>query len=117
MPLVAWLDDVFHTIGNRWGEFVHLDVDKAERNRFDVAKILISISCLSVIPPSCSIELNGSLFNLKLSKAEFEDERCWIDNEKSDSHLGCISSSSCSSPRLPSIGKELSGDLKNLENE
>ncbi|KAL4383150.1 hypothetical protein GQ457_15G021490 [Hibiscus cannabinus] len=117
LPLVAWSDDVFRSIGNRWGEFVRLDVDTAERNRFDIAKILISVNCLSAIPPICSVELNGKLFHLKLSKAEFEDERCWIGNQKSDRHFDYCSPSPCSSPRIPSMGKELSDDIKILENE
>ncbi|KAK8593731.1 hypothetical protein V6N13_042702 [Hibiscus sabdariffa] len=76
-----------------------------------------SANCLSAIPPFCSIGLNGKFFNLEISKAKFEDERCWIDNEKSDWHLYCNSTSPCSSSRIQCVGKELSGDLKNLENE
>ncbi|KAK8656042.1 hypothetical protein V6N13_108601 [Hibiscus sabdariffa] len=65
-----------------WGKSIRLDTDTIEKNRLDIAKILIGIKCSYAIPPLIPVKLNGSINYLKLSIVEFDDEHCWIDNDK-----------------------------------
>ncbi|KAL4367675.1 hypothetical protein GQ457_05G016460 [Hibiscus cannabinus] len=64
------------------------DTNTAEKNRLDVARILMGVGSLSSIPPFVSIDVNGEVYNLKVYTHEYEDERCWIDGEMVNSHVG-----------------------------
>ncbi|KAK8670921.1 hypothetical protein V6N13_037533 [Hibiscus sabdariffa] len=100
LPLVAWTESVLCDIRSRWGELIRLDPDTANKKRFDVARLLIGVKCLSAIPPFFSIVLNGNTFILKVSTTSFEDERCWIDNGELNGSMGCAPASfSGGSPR------------------
>ncbi|KAL4342161.1 hypothetical protein GQ457_08G032390 [Hibiscus cannabinus] len=82
VPLEVWSESGFKSITKHWGNFIRLDNDTANRSRLDVARILVGVKCLSVIPPVCSIEHKGIIAFLRISTAEFDDDRCWIDGEK-----------------------------------
>ncbi|KAK8492800.1 hypothetical protein V6N12_044414 [Hibiscus sabdariffa] len=82
LPLEAWNELAFLSIASRWGKLIRLDTDTGDKKRLDIARILIGIKCPHVIPPFLPIKLNGSISYLKLSLAEFEEERVWIDNGK-----------------------------------
>ncbi|KAK8579183.1 hypothetical protein V6N13_142400 [Hibiscus sabdariffa] len=116
LPLEAWNEYVLSFMGSRWGDVIRLDQDTVERNRFDVARILIGVKCLSTIPPFLPIVLNGEKFCLKVSIAAFEDERCWIDNKKMNGFAESSPESLCDSPGRSCMGKELYDDFKVLEN-
>ncbi|KAL4309565.1 hypothetical protein GQ457_01G031530 [Hibiscus cannabinus] len=85
LPLEAWSESVLHRIGRRWGKVIRLDPETLAKSRLDKARILLGINCLSIIPPFLPIEFEGPFLILKLSYSEFEDDRCWINDEKVNS--------------------------------
>ncbi|KAK9004251.1 hypothetical protein V6N11_002057 [Hibiscus sabdariffa] len=88
MPLMAWQESVFNTIGSRWGNVIRIEEETVKRLRFDGARILLGVSCLSDVPPTAAISFEGEIFWLRISIAEFDDERCWIDQEQPNSPVG-----------------------------
>ncbi|KAK8637240.1 hypothetical protein V6N13_064664 [Hibiscus sabdariffa] len=79
LPLEVWNESSLVTIASQWGNVIRLDTDTAERNRLDIAKILLGVKGLSSIPPFLSIEVNGVSHFLRVSITEFEDDTCWIN--------------------------------------
>ncbi|KAK8627451.1 hypothetical protein V6N13_135062 [Hibiscus sabdariffa] len=59
-PIEAWHEDVFVSMANSWGSFVKLDEDTASKSRLDSARILISVSSVSVFPQQVAISVKGS---------------------------------------------------------
>ncbi|KAL4386551.1 hypothetical protein GQ457_09G024140 [Hibiscus cannabinus] len=117
MPLEAWNDSNFVSIANLWGNVIRLDTDTIEKRRLDVARVLVGISCLSIIPPFISIELKGNIHYLRISTAEFGDERCWIDGANVNSLPEGALKSPYNSPRR-ACNESKDVDVPNvLENE
>ncbi|KAK8564936.1 hypothetical protein V6N12_058513 [Hibiscus sabdariffa] len=44
MPLMAWQESVFNTIGSRWGNVIRIEEETAKKLRFDGARILLEQS-------------------------------------------------------------------------
>ncbi|KAL4379654.1 hypothetical protein GQ457_02G016420 [Hibiscus cannabinus] len=87
VPLVAWNNSVFSTIVSRWGSVIKIEDDTSQKNRFDSARILTGVRCLSAIPAGVSIFINGVSYFIKISTSSYEDERSWIDADQPKSHL------------------------------
>ncbi|KAK8690545.1 hypothetical protein V6N13_074077 [Hibiscus sabdariffa] len=87
-PIEAWHEDVFVSMANSWGSFVKLDEDTASKSRFDSVRILISVSSVLVIPQQVAISVKGVMFRVRVSTMEFEDDRCWIDQDQVKSQHG-----------------------------
>ncbi|KAK8624970.1 hypothetical protein V6N13_089854 [Hibiscus sabdariffa] len=117
LPLEAWTEPVIRLIGGRWGKVIQVDADTVNRNRVDAARILIGVKCLSNIPPFISVSLNGSGFLLKVSTSEFEDERCWIDEGKSDGRSEYSPKSRGCSPGWLCMGKSKDVDPQLVEHD
>ncbi|KAL4387432.1 hypothetical protein GQ457_09G028790 [Hibiscus cannabinus] len=66
---------------------VKIEDDTSQKNRFDSARILTGVRCLSDIPAGVSIFINGVSYFIKISTSSYEDERSWIDADQSKSHL------------------------------
>ncbi|KAK8626247.1 hypothetical protein V6N13_133898 [Hibiscus sabdariffa] len=115
-PLHAWNDFAILSIGRRWGEVISLDTDTNKKNRFDVARILVGVNCLSDVPLFPTIEVKGVIYNLKISTFEYDDDRCWIDNEQRFSCADGFSDGFCNSSGLGGEGVNLSNLPQTLEN-
>ncbi|KAK8663775.1 hypothetical protein V6N13_083580 [Hibiscus sabdariffa] len=85
IPLAAWHVSVIEAIGSHWGNVIRLDSDTKERNRLDVARILLGVSCLSDIPAIATIVWQGEKVHLRVSTTELDEDRCWIDQEEPNS--------------------------------
>ncbi|XVE94055.1 hypothetical protein REPUB_Repub01dG0247300 [Reevesia pubescens] len=66
VPLHLWSVKLFSEIGRLWGSFVTTDESTHEEQRFDVARILISIPYNTVIPSSISFKANGEFFSIQI---------------------------------------------------
>ncbi|KAK8564071.1 hypothetical protein V6N12_036202 [Hibiscus sabdariffa] len=86
-PIDAWHESIFISITSKWGSFVKLDEDTACKNRFDIAKVLVSVSLISDIPQQVDISVNGVVHSVKVTTMEFEDDRCWIDHDQAKSQF------------------------------
>ncbi|KAK8548934.1 hypothetical protein V6N12_061835 [Hibiscus sabdariffa] len=64
-----------------------IEDDTSQKNRFDSARILTGVRCLSDIPAGVSIFINGVSYFIKISTSSYEDERSWIDADQPKSHL------------------------------
>ncbi|KAL4383689.1 hypothetical protein GQ457_15G024420 [Hibiscus cannabinus] len=100
---------------SEWGDFIRLDTETSERSRLDVAKILVGVKCLSSILPFLCFESNGIKFNLRTSISKYDDESCWIDEEKCNERLVCHLDSRSSSLERSCSGNVFSGDSKILK--
>ncbi|KAK9005960.1 hypothetical protein V6N11_035014 [Hibiscus sabdariffa] len=63
----------------RWDNVLKIDEDTSQRNRLDVARILVGVKKISDIPRNITIFLNGASHVINILVSEYEDERCWID--------------------------------------
>ncbi|KAL4319692.1 hypothetical protein GQ457_18G003410 [Hibiscus cannabinus] len=117
IPLEACNESVLVSIGSQWGEVIRLDPDTAERNRLDIAKILIGVNCLSAIPPLALIEVNGVVHKLRIAKAEYDDDRCWIDSKQLNSQVEIHSNSYYNKSDDPYEGDHIEEDFKVMEND
>ncbi|KAK8653816.1 hypothetical protein V6N13_127799 [Hibiscus sabdariffa] len=70
-----------YAIISKWGNVIKIDDDTMNRNRFDYARVLASVSSLSDVPCDACVELNGDKFLIKMSTVEFEDNCCWLDDD------------------------------------
>ncbi|KAK8990187.1 hypothetical protein V6N11_008702 [Hibiscus sabdariffa] len=91
LPLEAWNEAALMSIGSLWGNVIRLDTDTSEKNRLDVAKILIGVKCPSAVPPLLKVTLNGEVSSVKVRTSEYEEERVWLDNEEPNSWHECPS--------------------------
>ncbi|KAK8578804.1 hypothetical protein V6N12_069148 [Hibiscus sabdariffa] len=83
LSLFAWSEFVLSLIGSHWGKVIRIDLETVNKKRFDIARVLVGVQCLSVILPLVlSVAIEGRVYQLKISTVAFEDERCWIDNMK-----------------------------------
>ncbi|KAK8701743.1 hypothetical protein V6N13_020122 [Hibiscus sabdariffa] len=100
MPLMAWIEE-----------------ETAKKLRFDGARILLGVSCLSDVPLTAAISFEGESFWLRISIVEFEDE-----SEKLQSEGGFINNLEGVSPRAlpnergdgPTLGETQEDGLDNL---
>ncbi|KAK8670726.1 hypothetical protein V6N13_037344 [Hibiscus sabdariffa] len=83
--LAAWHGSVIKAIDSRWGNVIRLDSYTEERNRLDTTRILLGVSCLSNIPSIATIVWQGEKVQLRVSTAELDESRCWIDQEEPNS--------------------------------
>ncbi|KAK8583377.1 hypothetical protein V6N13_022083 [Hibiscus sabdariffa] len=86
-PIEAWQEPVFVSLVNKWGLFVKLDEDTIRKNRLDCARILIRVSLVSDIPQQVVVSVNGTNYMVRVSTMEFEDDRCWIDQDQAKGHI------------------------------
>ncbi|KAK8564910.1 hypothetical protein V6N13_020043 [Hibiscus sabdariffa] len=86
VPIVAWNNTMFNSIASRWRSVIKIDDDTFQKNRFDNARILMGIKCLSDVPSSICIFINGNNYHIRISVSSYEDERCWIDADQMKSH-------------------------------
>ncbi|KAK8611390.1 hypothetical protein V6N13_131442 [Hibiscus sabdariffa] len=86
VPLVAWSNSVFSSITSRWGHVIKIDDDTSQKNRFDNARILLGLKCMSDVPSGVCVFINGISYQIKISVSCYEDERCWIDADQTKSH-------------------------------
>ncbi|KAK8681905.1 hypothetical protein V6N13_054304 [Hibiscus sabdariffa] len=87
---LAWMDNclVGQIKGMYDASFVEqIEDDTSQKNRFDSARILTGVRCLSDIPAGVSIFINGVSYFIKISTSSYEDERSWIDADQPKSHL------------------------------
>ncbi|KAK8656827.1 hypothetical protein V6N13_098762 [Hibiscus sabdariffa] len=89
LPLKAWNDTVLHVIGSRWRDVIKLDPDTANKKRLDVARVLVGVKCLSVVPPSLHIDVDSVACYLRIGVGEYEDDRWWIDDENLNECFEC----------------------------
>ncbi|KAK8631820.1 hypothetical protein V6N13_028598 [Hibiscus sabdariffa] len=101
----------------RWDSVICLDTNTAEKNRLDVARILIGINCPLIIPHFVPVDIDGFCSFLKMSTTEFEDECFWVDNDTVESCSKGSSDCYFSSPRRSFMGKVQREDIKILENK
>ncbi|KAK8690913.1 hypothetical protein V6N13_074438 [Hibiscus sabdariffa] len=78
-PLVALNDDILIYIAKRRGSIIRVDEDTSNKNKFDQARILISTSQATIIPPTVNIYVKNVNFYINISTVACEDQRCWID--------------------------------------
>ncbi|XVF82163.1 hypothetical protein PTKIN_Ptkin16aG0022800 [Pterospermum kingtungense] len=76
VPFQVWNMKFFTTLGDFLGEFVKVDRETAEKNRFDVAKKLVKVDSKLSIPPLVSVKLDNEVFKIILS----------IENEVDSDH-------------------------------
>ncbi|GKV29684.1 hypothetical protein SLEP1_g38589 [Rubroshorea leprosula] len=69
-PVNVWGSDFFSTMGRSWGNFMCLDDSTSKKERFDVARFLISTPIMETISVSREIKINGSLYKLKFTEEE-----------------------------------------------
>ncbi|KAK8697339.1 hypothetical protein V6N13_113491 [Hibiscus sabdariffa] len=86
VPLVAWSNSVFSSIASRWERVIKIDDDTSQKNRFDNARILLGLKCMSDVPSGVCVFINGISYQIKISVSCYEDERCWIDADQTKSH-------------------------------
>ncbi|XP_039070433.1 uncharacterized protein LOC120217380 [Hibiscus syriacus] len=79
VPLQVWNDKFFHGLASKRGEVLKIDEDTHERNRFDVAKVLVSVQKVSIIPERMLINVNGRCMPIKTLTEKFEDDPVLID--------------------------------------
>ncbi|GKV32059.1 hypothetical protein SLEP1_g40691 [Rubroshorea leprosula] len=70
VPLKAWGDNFFSTIANLWGKFISLDDSTRFKKRFDVARVLISTTQLSIISRLLRIKVDGQFYNIMCREEE-----------------------------------------------
>ncbi|GLU02748.1 hypothetical protein SLE2022_199860 [Rubroshorea leprosula] len=70
-PVNVWGSDFFSTMGCTWGKFMCLDDSTSKKERFDVARFLISTPIMETISVSREIKINGSFYKLKFTEEEF----------------------------------------------
>ncbi|KAK8532100.1 hypothetical protein V6N12_053549 [Hibiscus sabdariffa] len=59
---------------------------RVKKNRFDNARILLGLKCMSDVPSGVCVFINGISYQIKISVSCYEDERCWIDADQTKSH-------------------------------
>ncbi|KAK8488449.1 hypothetical protein V6N12_008160 [Hibiscus sabdariffa] len=117
LSLKAWSEFFLTRIASRWDSVICLDTNTAEKNRLDVARILIGINCPLIIPHFVPVDIDGFCSFLKMSTTEFEDECFWVDNDTVESCSKGSSDCYFSSPRRSFMGKVQREDIKILENK
>ncbi|KAK8697394.1 hypothetical protein V6N13_113545 [Hibiscus sabdariffa] len=95
--LKPWFSDI-DTVAN------FMEAKKLLIKRLDVARILIGVKCLSVIPHFLHIKVEGAVVCLRIETSEFEDNHRWIDDENLNGCFECVE-------------KEPTVDSKILDNE
>ncbi|KAK8501182.1 hypothetical protein V6N12_008191 [Hibiscus sabdariffa] len=99
IPLEFWNHSTLSVIAGLRGSVIKVDGDTLQMKRVDAARILLGVSQLADVPFDASVRANDKVFRIKISTAEFEDDRCWINecslpNQFIDhtDHQGCKSS-------------------------
>ncbi|KAK9003368.1 hypothetical protein V6N11_060932 [Hibiscus sabdariffa] len=87
VPLSVWHDNFFSHVSSKWGVVLKIDEETSGKSRFDVAKILLSVSSVPDIPMSLPILVNQKEFQIRVSTVPYEEEACWIDNEEMNSQI------------------------------
>ncbi|KAK8580073.1 hypothetical protein V6N12_070359 [Hibiscus sabdariffa] len=81
--LKVWIilenDGIFKAIGNKWGRVLKIDEDTTLKNRFNNARILITVKQRTNVPQTINLFINGTQYCIKVSIADYEDERVWIN--------------------------------------
>ncbi|KAK9038414.1 hypothetical protein V6N11_023285 [Hibiscus sabdariffa] len=103
LPLGAWSVSVLNRIASRWRKIIKIDPEKVARTRLDRVRILMGLIAY-VFPPFLPIVIDSSVRILKLSYAEYEDDRCWINSEKVKSCHESAPESPCFRVETPCMG-------------
>ncbi|GMI96136.1 hypothetical protein HRI_003282900 [Hibiscus trionum] len=79
VPLQVWNENFFMELGSRWGMVVKIDEETLQRDRFDEARLLISVQRVSCIPERLTITVNGRRQAVRIRTAEYDGDRTFID--------------------------------------
>ncbi|GKU86405.1 hypothetical protein SLEP1_g936 [Rubroshorea leprosula] len=69
-PVNVWGSEFFSTMGRSWGNFICLDDSTSKKERFDIARFLISTPIMETITVTREIKINGNIFKLKFTEEE-----------------------------------------------
>ncbi|GMJ11822.1 hypothetical protein HRI_004851400 [Hibiscus trionum] len=112
VPLQVWDEDFFRSVASRWGELVSIDKDTLEKNRFDLARLLISVQRLADIPDKFAVIVNGVKQIIKIGLEEYVEDRVFLDGQSPWDSAGELNGDFSVSPeRAPSqVLREIFGD-------
>ncbi|XVF15206.1 hypothetical protein REPUB_Repub09cG0130500 [Reevesia pubescens] len=86
VPLQAWNETFFRSLGDKWGSFLKLDKSTSSRSRFDIARLLVLVDSKLSIPSSVTIEVRGIQFKILVSIEDFCSDDWFVSDENMD---GC----------------------------
>ncbi|XVE63862.1 hypothetical protein DITRI_Ditri07aG0055300 [Diplodiscus trichospermus] len=73
VPLHLWHENIFSSLGNRWGTFVRLDDCTKNKSRFDIARMLVLVDTRFKIPPFVTVRFKGQDNKILVSMDEYND--------------------------------------------
>ncbi|GAU46303.1 hypothetical protein TSUD_283280 [Trifolium subterraneum] len=82
IPVHAWNDNFFTKMVKPWGCFINSDDGTMKKTTMDVARLMIRTSCQQVVDEFVDVEVNGSIFHLRVLKDSYGPMRIMINQNK-----------------------------------
>ncbi|KAH7845501.1 hypothetical protein Vadar_002929 [Vaccinium darrowii] len=88
VPLNAWGQNLFKSIGNIWGSFIRIDANTSQHSSFDKGRILIATEAKSKMDSWINVDIKGVCYPIKVIEEDYFISKLLKEDGLSDSSSG-----------------------------